>query len=227
MGLVKEPTQYTVTELKAVLRVLNLSSTGTKSELIARLSATNANVWESMPELLENSSKENIEENEVRDSTYAETHNHGNNGVPPIPNDHQIPDHVRREIELLRREKLLLEREVQMLTRENSVRSESSTHSSNVLSRSNVSINSISGLLSEFQGDDGLFTKWKTQAELLRRTYNLDEDSTRILIGSKLKGKALKWFHSKAEHLELSIPDLFQEMAVMFDYLPNRLALRK
>jgi len=43
---------------------------------------------------------------------------------------------------------------------------------------------------------------------LLRITYNLDDNSTRMLISLRLKRKALNWFHSKPNHLELSVDQL-------------------
>lgn len=63
--------------------------------------------------------------------------------------------------------------------------------------------------------------------ELLRVTYRLDEDSIKALISLHLKGKALNWFHSKPEHLELSAAELFHEMSRIFGNRPSRLMLRK
>lgn len=73
-----------------------------------------------------------------------------------------------------------------------------------------IGIRAIGDLLSEFSGDNDTFVRWRTQAEFLRRTYGLDEDATKVLL--TMKGKALSWFHSKAEHIQLSIRDLFDEM---------------
>lgn len=55
----------------------------------------------------------------------------------------------------------------------------------------------ISALLSEFRGDCDNFETWKRQVELLRATYRLRENSTKILISLRLKDKALSWFQSK------------------------------
>lgn len=31
--------------------------------------------------------------------------------------------------------------------------------------------------------------------------YDLDDNTTKVLIGSRLRGRALDWFHSKSEHI--------------------------
>lgn len=88
-------------------------------------------------------------------------------------------------------------------------------------------IKGIKELLPDFEATDNTFWRWKSQLELLRETYWLGENATRILIGSRLKGRALSWFYSKTEHLTLSIEDLLKEMQQMFDLRPGKLALRK
>jgi len=35
-------------------------------------------------------------------------------------------------------------------------------------------------------------------ADLLRATYELNENASKILMGSKLRGKALDWYYSRA-----------------------------
>ena len=47
-----------------------------------------------------------------------------------------------------------------------------------------INISSIEELLSHFYGTGGTFDSWKRQVILLKTTYNLDEDITRILMGS-------------------------------------------
>ena len=59
------------------------------------------------------------------------------------------------------------------------------------------------------------------------RVYNPDDNSTKVLIISRLKDRALNWFHSKAEHLALSIPDHLRDMQQMFDFRPAKVTLRK
>ncbi|KYN02350.1 hypothetical protein ALC62_06832 [Cyphomyrmex costatus] len=85
----------------------------------------------------------------------------------------------------------------------------------------------LKDLLPEFRAADNTFWKWKQQLELLRNSYRLDDNSARVLISSRLKGRALAWFHSKAEHLTLSVENLLEEMTRMFDSRPAKLSLRK
>jgi len=98
---------------------------------------------------------------------------------------------MRREIELLRRENEML-------------RASPQQSNTSVSSQYKVGIKSISELLSEYHGSGNDFPKWKAQVCLLRDAYELDDNLTKILISSKLKGKALRWLHSKNEHLQMS-----------------------
>lgn len=61
----------------------------------------------------------------------------------------------------------------------------------------------VKDLLNEFDGTSSDYGNWK-QAELLHDTYSLDDNAMRVVMISKLKGKALTWFHSKPEHLRLT-----------------------
>lgn len=91
----------------------------------------------------------------------------------------------------------------------------------------NEVVRTLGDMVSEFRGDCDNFDTWKRQIELLRATYRFDENSTKILISLRLKSKALNWFHSKPEHLELNTAELFHEMSLIFGNRPSRLMLRK
>ncbi|KMQ88339.1 hypothetical protein RF55_12198 [Lasius niger] len=56
---------------------------------------------------------------------------------------------------------------------------------------------------------------------------SLQENMIKILIGSRLKGKAAEWFRSKPEHIEMSADDLLLAMEAMFNHRPNKLARKK
>lgn len=212
----KEPASYTVATLKEVAKRFGLSTSGTKAELIQRLNGLQTDIWENITECVNASPDQESSENVP--STLEEA----------TPTRNEIPDITRRELELLRREKELLEREIQLLRRESASREASPTSlASSRRTNSNMNINNIAGLLSEFTGADDAFLKWRKQVEMLQRTYFLDDDATKILIGTKLKGKASRWFHSRAEHLELSVPELLDEMREMFDHRPSMLSLRR
>lgn len=140
-------------------------------------------------------------------------------------------DMVRLELALLRRERELWERERRLLERELEILRCSSATTVTTIGSGGASIDGgvrgVKELLPEFDGTDNAFWKWRQQLQLIRHTYHLDENSTRILISSRLRGRALAWFHSRAEYLTLSVEELLQEMARMFDLRPGKLALRK
>lgn len=62
---------------------------------------------------------------------------------------------------------------------------------------------------------------------MLQTAYHLDENATRVLMSTKLKGRALNWLHSRSEHLTMNIENLLGQMRVMFDHCPTKLALRR
>lgn len=53
---------------------------------------------------------------------------------------------------------------------------------------------------------------WGRQVRLLQTIYVLEDDIKIILIASKLKGKALSWFHSKPEHIKMAVDELLAEI---------------
>jgi len=66
-------------------------------------------------------------------------------------------------------------------------------------------------MLSEFDSSSNAFRNWKQQVDFLRDPYNLNDNATRVLISSKLKEKAISWFHSKPEHITLNAVNLMEE----------------
>jgi len=93
--------------------------------------------------------------------------------------------------------------------------------------QSKISINAIAELLATFDGTMGTFETWERQLRLLRRTYRLNDEHVKLLIGMRLKGKALEWLHSKPEFLEISVEALLCELKSMFDHRPSRVRLCK
>ena len=61
----------------------------------------------------------------------------------------------------------------------------------------------------------------------MKSAYTLTDKKTKVLISTKMKEKTLEWFHSKPDHLELSLDDLLKNMKKMFDHKPRKLVLRK
>jgi len=160
-----------------------------------------------------------------------------------------------REFECLRRERDLIARELEVLRLENvNLRNATEQRATNrevpsppdespgspiyrsvtrpvttplYQTRQRPNINAICELLTEFKGTSDVYWRWEKQFKLLCATYELDDQAARILVGMRLKDQALKWFHSRPEHLEISVEGLLTEMRKMFDHQPARITLRK
>lgn len=215
------PKDYTVQQLKDFLRVRGLPTTGNKADLMLRLEESSPNVWNELRQ--EPGARDFVEaeseaaRTEIQQDTTSREEN-------------LAADRERHEFEFIRRERDLLRREVELLKREAELgaRTPDSNHRSSIASDSGINvIKGLKDLLSEFDGTGNEFQKWKQQVELLRGTHNLDDNATRVLISSRLKGKALNWFHSKPDHIVLSATSILEEMKRMFDHRPSKLALRK
>ncbi|XP_018406547.1 PREDICTED: uncharacterized protein LOC108782710, partial [Cyphomyrmex costatus] len=222
----------TVVNLKDIARQVGVSASGAKVELVARILAVGEDGWRSAYEHLvggdvQGWSGANADVSEQQSSSGGGA-SLRSGGVMATPRGPALPPELmEREIDILKREKALLERELSLVRREASMTPSIEDNASDRSIDSRVNIRIISDLLSEFRGDCDSFETWKKQVELLRVTYRLDENSTRILINLRLKNKALSWFHSKSEHLQLSAADLLSEMSRMFDSRPSRLTLRR
>lgn len=90
-----------------------------------------------------------------------------------------------------------------------------------------VNLISIGELTSEYNRSDVSFQKWRQQIELVCNTYNIAENAIKIMISSKLKGRALDWFHSKSNHIVIPYNELMQQLEHMFAHRPSRLTLHR
>jgi len=95
-----------------------------------------------------------------------------------------------------------------------------------------VSLNVIAELLPEFDGTMGDFRIWRNKLKILERTYQLNDNHMKILVGLRLRGKALAWLHSADEYMLLSTEELLKGLGAMFDQLDsmvlhNRFRARK
>lgn len=121
-----------------------------------------------------------------------------------------------------------MERELALARRETEMLRNSPQHiNSSVNSRPNINIKAIGELLREFNGVDSYFSEWEKQVRMLCQTYELDDNMAKILISSKLKGKAIQWFHSQSKYIEMGLNQLLQEMKIAFDHRPSKLDRRK
>lgn len=90
-----------------------------------------------------------------------------------------------------------------------------------------IDLNTMKDMLGDFSGSEMDFRIWKDQFIMLKSTYRLDDEQGRLLLDSKLKGKALRWFHSNKRYIAMPVNDLLIEIGTMFDRREDRLTLRK
>lgn len=187
----KDPYKFKIITLKEILRRRNLSTFGSKKDLIGRLLENDpTDQWMiEATEVQGGSSNYNTETTMEED---GETGNLAAGGPSANSSTHGLNE---RELGLVYRERDLLARELALARRENEMlrqnprpqeREQSSTRQAN--------INTIRELLSEFDGNNADFRRWKEQFQLVCTTYQLDDDAARLLMSTKLKGRALQWF---------------------------------
>lgn len=58
-------------------------------------------------------------------------------------------------------------------------------------------------------------------------TYDIENSIGRILVISKLKGRAYEWFHARPEHFELTLDDLLSELGRVFHHRRYKLDWRR
>jgi len=188
-----------------------LPTQGRKADLIKRIQEVNP-MGEWMNEAVRYSTGEENTEEEGEDANVGWT---------------MIDDQDDREVNLIKRERELLRRENMLLRLENERLRTSPDSSASTNLRTTMSIKSISELVGEYNESEEDFERWRTQINLLRTTYELNENAAKILVGSRLRGKALEWYHSRADHLAMTVDELLKEMQSMFERPMRRLDLRK
>lgn len=129
---------------------------------------------------------------------------------------------ARREIELMRRERL-----DDGLARANGNPPNVIVSEDTVRSQRKESVATIADLLSYFDGKTMNFDTWEKQIKLLKITYQLNDDSAKLVLGMRLKGRALEWLHSKSEYIRMSFDTLLGELRSMFQYRQSKLTMRK
>lgn len=220
-----QPSEYTLVELKERARALALSTSGTKAELITR-------IMEADPD------GEWLKDNNEKDSRCG-------------------GDLYEREMDINRREKEMAERELELARREiamlranehadatNPARAADNGRESTAnraratedgrsgataqpLVQMRMNLTTIADLVNEFDGVSSDFDTWEKQIKLVKMTYKLEDDFARILVGMKLKKKALEWFHSRPEHVEMTFDALIGEIRKMFRHHQSKVTLRK
>ncbi|KAK9304218.1 hypothetical protein QLX08_004378 [Tetragonisca angustula] len=204
MNPVTKPThEFSLAELREKLKERGLPFSGTESELTTQLNeADPSGEWMRSREIREEESESEIE-------------------------------YVRRQLELSEREKALAERELDLtrqqieLLREMQRLSVRDQEREIVQRVSPVDISAIAELLSNFDGSANTFETWERRIIELRNTYKLSDDMVKLLIGSRLRGNALKWLHSRVEYVSMPLDELLDNLREMFYHPENVLVARR
>lgn len=147
----------------------------------------------------------------------------------------------RREIEICRHEKEIAKRELELARCEIAFLCECrDMHSVNrkyqreaiatggdgvaASSHPRLNLTAVADLLADIDGNSGNFDTWE---KLLKATYRLEDDHAKILVGMKLKRKALEWFHSKPEFISVTFDALIDELKMMFCHRQNRVMTQR
>lgn len=162
-----DPSALKIAKLKDILRQHGLSTTGNKAELVERLQRVDpSGVW--------------MNEDDIEDSGQTEEA-HAERVIQPTDESQ-----AQREMALLSKERDLMQKEIELLRRKNNLLRASPGSSASTTFRTTLSIKNISDLLSEYNGSGDDFERWRAQINLLRDTYELDENAAKVLVGSKL-----------------------------------------
>lgn len=202
-----DPHDLSVAQLKEILRDYDLPTSGRKVELIGRMQkADPTGAW--IQEAAKRRETEEGREDALQEAGAATTDF-------PIPAEEDA--WMRRELTMVTRERDLMQRETDLLRRENELLRQSPRSSVASSTTRMMSIKEVSSLLCEYKGTGEDFKRWKAQVNLLRQTYDLDENASKVLVGSKLRDRTADWYFSLADHLTLRVDDLLEKMSKMFD----------
>lgn len=204
-------TPLTVADLKDLCRGNNLSTSGTKIELVHRL------LERGIPEsVLHLTTLQTPQNNVVETETQEEVGTGSSEQV----------DRPLSETDLLRRERDLAEREVRLLRRELEIVRLSP--SSNMSSRSReVRWKDVKELISDFDGNNFDAETWVQQMRRLIAAHGLDDYAAKAMICSKLKDKALRWYQSKPNCVDMTYEELLVGLNRMYGCRPSTLSLRR
>jgi len=214
----KDANNLTVAALKDRLKRLNLSTAGSKAELILRLNeADPTGQWMEKDMTVD-------EEDKAAGVTHVQD---------VIANEEELQVRapwLEREQKLARRERELMQREIEFMRRENEhlrAMMQSANNPATGTVTSKVSLTNLKEMLPSYDGKKGSFQRWKEQLLMVKQMYQLDEGMTKLLLGAKLTGEAEEWFHSVSTHLSLAVDELLRRMTVMYGRRENKLTLRK
>lgn len=251
-SIARDPNSFKIVELKAILRSRGLSTAGVKAELVRRLRNSDPHgAWQCVGDEDEIDTMATTNDEM---SIEATTNNVAGDQAGQRGEHEEARSTLQREIELCRREKELAERELALvqhelellrMSRRDEALHDGQTTSATMMRERDVRTTSnaiatperiataqprvnitAADLLCEFNGQAESFETWERQAKFLRAAYQLDDNLTKILIGTKLRGRASDWFHSKPEYIAMS-DEVLAGLRGMFYHRPNRITLRR
>ncbi|XP_076638825.1 uncharacterized protein LOC143350687 [Colletes latitarsis] len=219
------PNDLTVVELKDRPRELGYSSSGTKTELVRRLRVADLSGSITLDLPRTRGSIDDTENACAAEARAIET---------VVPNDLKEDDGKRsresleRELELVRRELELLRSLCGTNIPNERPQFESAVRTPVFIDNGpRVNVATVADLLSIYKGEVGEYENWEKQLHMICRNYELDARQVKTLISMQLKGKALEWFYSRPEHIEMSVEELLIELRGMYHHRQNRIALRR
>nr|XP_012232667.1 PREDICTED: uncharacterized protein LOC105678149 [Linepithema humile] len=204
----------TAAEIRNILKTKGLSIGGTKAEFVARLKVADPEgEWTSAI----NVDESNQSQNDVED-TGAASQSH--------QRERQLMAELRRaqqEIETLRR---MRSSECDGATT-SQVEQRADERAASPTITTKVNMTTIADLLSYFDGDSERYETWENQVVFLKTAYRMESNMVKLLIGMRLRGKALEWFHSSPAYIQMTADELLAELRDMFYLPPNRIMLRR
>ncbi|XP_076660149.1 uncharacterized protein LOC143363456 [Halictus rubicundus] len=201
----------TVSELKEKLKTKNLQSTGTKAELLKRL--LNAGV-----------TAEELAMTEVDTEPLPGSTNETQNQ----PDTRGLDEITIRELDVLRRERDVIARENELLRRELALLRETPSLETIPSGWTRVKKwQELKDIVGEFSGSSNDFDRWEKQVRGLLSTYELDNHQAKALVCSRLTGRALKWYHSRIDCVDLTAHELLRELKRLYGQRPDPLCLRR
>ncbi|XP_011860259.1 PREDICTED: uncharacterized protein LOC105557594 isoform X1 [Vollenhovia emeryi] len=117
---------------------------------------------------------------------------------------------LRRELENSRKEQELARKELELAKREIEL----------LQNMRQISVNSCNETLEENPQVNPIAVVRES-----RLTNN--DDLTKVMMGSRLKGKALEWLHSRSEYIAMPVNDLLGKLREMFYHRPSKILTRR
>ncbi|KAG7203871.1 hypothetical protein KM043_017925 [Ampulex compressa] len=144
------------------------------------------------------------------------------------------------ELDLLRRERELVDREIRLLRRELEVmRLEAQTRADKfpeAQSRADkfpearkveIRWTDVKYLISDYDGVNYNINIWEAQVSKLIEMYGLCEQAAKAMVCHKLKGKALRWYRSRPNCVEMTVGQLLNGLRTKFGQWSNILYLKQ